>query len=115
MDDVKLKCVKIRGFRSIEESTVELRDVNVLIGPNGSGKSNFISALYLLQNILDKNLQRTVGKMGLPTLLYGGLKNTKEMEMEFFFNQNSYGFSLIPNDTGNLVFGREFYGWGNGR
>ncbi|AMH94612.1 SMC domain-containing protein [methanogenic archaeon ISO4-H5] len=45
MEDVKLRSVKIHGFKSIKDSTIELHDINILIGPNGSGKSNFISAL----------------------------------------------------------------------
>ncbi|WP_400257339.1 AAA family ATPase [Methanomethylophilus alvi] len=114
MEDVKLKRVKICGFKSIKESTIDLHNINILIGPNGSGKSNFISALYFLQNILDKKLQEVVGKAGLPSLLYGGVKTTKEIGMEFFFNQNSYGFKLVPNDAGNLVFSRECYGWNDG-
>ena len=111
MQDVRLKKVMIRGFRSIKDCTIDLGSINVLIGPNGSGKSNFISALFFLQNILDKNLQRAVGIAGLPSLLYGGMKKTKIIEMEFFFDNNSYGFQLVPNDSGNLVFSSEYYGW----
>lgn len=110
MHDVRLKKVTIRGYRSIKNCTVDLGSINILIGPNGSGKSNFISALFFLQNILDKNLQRSVGMTGLPSLLYGG-KTTKRIEMEFFFDSNSYGFQLVPNDSGSLVFSREYYGW----
>lgn len=111
MHDVRLKKVTIRGYRSIKNCTVDLGNINILIGPNGSGKSNFISALFFLQNILDKNLQRAVGMAGLPSLLYGGMKTTKSIEMEFSFDNNSYGFQLVPNDSSSLVFSREYYGW----
>ena len=111
MHDVRLKKVTIRGYRSIKDCTVDLGSINILIGPNGSGKSNFISALFFLQNILDKNLQRAVGMVGLPSLLYGGMKTTNSIEMEFSFDSNSYGFQLVPNDSGSLVFSREYYGW----
>ena len=115
MTDAKLKTVSIKGFRSIRESVVDLNDVNILIGPNGSGKSNFVSALYFLQNILDKNLQATVGRIGLPSLLYQGPKNTRSIKMEFSFGSNSYGFRLDANDEGKLVIADEFYGWDGGR
>ncbi len=115
MADTKLKRVSISGFRSIRGSVVNLRNINILIGPNGSGKSNFISALYFLQNILDKNLQSTVGRIGLPSLLYRGPKYTKNIEMEFSFGKNSYGFKLDANDEGRLIFADEYYGWGDGR
>lgn len=37
-----------------EPTTVELRNLNVLIGPNGSGKSNLIEVLSLLQSAPEK-------------------------------------------------------------
>ena len=115
MDEVKLNTIQISGFKSIRESTVELHDINILIGPNGSGKSNLISSLYFLQNILEKNLQGYVAKVGRSSLVYGGLRTTKKIDMQFFFNDNSYGFELVPNDEGDLVFRREYYGWGQGK
>lgn len=115
LTETMLKSVTVRGFKSMMDSTIQLRNINVLIGPNGSGKSNFISALYFLQKILDKNLQETVGKSGLPSLLYNGPKNTKKISMEFSFNSNSYGFELETNDEGRLIFSKEFYGWEGGR
>ena len=114
VEEIKLNRVKICGFKSIKDCSVDLHDINILIGPNGSGKSNFISALCLLQKVLDKNLQETVGKTGLPAMLYGGVKTTQDIEMEFSFNFNSYGFELTTNDAGNLVFRKEYYGWGEG-
>ncbi|MBO5600834.1 MAG: AAA family ATPase [Candidatus Methanomethylophilus sp.] len=110
-----LKKVTIQGFKSIKDSTVDLSTINVLIGPNGSGKSNFISALYFLQNILEKNLAETVSRIGLPALLYNGPKVTKKISMEFTFGNNSYGFELTPNENGGLIFADEYYGWGEGK
>jgi len=48
MPEAKLKEVKIRGFKSMKDVTVQLGDINVLIRPNRSGKSNFITALSFL-------------------------------------------------------------------
>lgn len=72
MHDVALKKVTIRGFKSIKDCTIDLGSINVFIGPNGSGKSNFISALFFLQNILDKNLQRSVGVVVCPLCCTAG-------------------------------------------
>ena len=58
----KLKNLKIRGFRSIKEMTLELRPLNVLIGANGAGKSNLIAFFklvledYSLGEIWEKNV-----------------------------------------------------------
>ncbi len=46
-----------------EPTTVELRNLNVLIGPNGSGKSNLIEVLGILQNA-PKDLVAALSKGG---------------------------------------------------
>jgi len=40
---LKLKHVRLEGFRSIKQGEVSLRALNILIGGNGAGKSNFVS------------------------------------------------------------------------
>lgn len=110
MDDSKLGSVTIRGFRSIKDSTVDLRDINILIGSNGSGKTNLISALILLQSILEGRLQEYVRRSGLQSLMYGGMRTTGRIEMEFSFGDCVYGFELVPNDEEKLVFRREYHG-----
>ena len=109
--DHKLNCVDIKGYKSIRECSIDLRDINILIGPNGSGKSNFISSLQLLQNIVKKNLQSTVARSGINSMMYKGLKNTVEIEMEFHFDNNSYGFVLEAGEDGRLSFKDEYFGW----
>ena len=42
-----LESISIKGFKSIRDVEVELRDINVLIGANGSGKSNFLEVFSL--------------------------------------------------------------------
>jgi predicted ATPase len=43
-----LTCLKIAGFKSHLDSTLQLADLTVLIGANASGKSNALEALELL-------------------------------------------------------------------
>ena len=111
-----LNKVRICGFKSIKDCVVDLNRINILIGPNGSGKSNFISALSLLQKISDGNLQETVGKTGVGSVLYNGPKTTREIQMEFSFEQMSYGFGLRLNESeSNLAFYNECYNKGDQR
>jgi predicted ATPase len=46
-----LKTFKIKGFKSLEDVSVELPKLAVLFGPNATGKSNFIDALQLLSRL----------------------------------------------------------------
>ncbi|MDQ2809127.1 MAG: AAA family ATPase [Chloroflexota bacterium] len=44
--------VHVQGFRSIQDVTVKLDDLTVLVGPNGSGKSVFLDTLSFLHDVL---------------------------------------------------------------
>lgn len=107
----QLSKISISGYRSIKNCSVEFGKINVLIGSNGAGKSNFISAFSLLQNVLARNLQVTVGQSGINSLFYNGRKITEEIVIEVFFGNNSYGFNLIPTDDNRIIFKREFFGY----
>jgi hypothetical protein len=60
----RLEKIRIKGFKSIKDLTVEIRSINVLIGDNGSGKSNFIGAFTLLQQITEGRLSAYVKTNG---------------------------------------------------
>lgn len=107
----QLSRIKLSGYKSIKKCDLKLSSINVLIGSNGAGKSNFISAFSLLQNILNKNLQLAVQQSGVNSLFYNGRKETEEITFEAYFNNNSYGFSLIPTDDNRIIFKNEFYGY----
>ncbi|MGL5258371.1 MAG: AAA family ATPase [Proteocatella sp.] len=108
----QLRKIRISGYKSIKKCNLDLNKINVLIGSNGAGKSNFISALSLLQKILNKELQITVAQSGVNSLFYNGRKETDEIYLEVYFNNNSYGFYLMPTDDNRIVFRKEFYGYG---
>lgn len=97
--------VQIKGFKSIAQADITLRELNVVIGANGSGKSNLIGAFRLLAKVLSHQLQAAVA--GDPDrLLHHGRKVTRLLQMDFAFDQNAYGFDLMPaQDT--LVFAAE--------
>lgn len=107
----QLSKICIKGFKSIKKCEIELNKINVLIGSNGAGKSNFISAFSLLQNVIRKNLQLYVSQSGINSLFFNGRKETEEIEIEVFFNNNSYGFILIPTNDNRLVFKEEYFGY----
>ena len=97
----------IKGFKSIKDCDLELKNINVLIGSNGAGKSNFISVFTLLQNVLEQNLSRYAFKKGVDALLHKGAKVTDSIEIEIFFSPNSYAFELEVTDYKILMFRKE--------
>jgi predicted ATPase len=63
--------VSIRRFKSVEELTLELGQVNVLVGPNGVGKSNILEAIGMsaaaLTHLDDASLLRKGLRLSHPT------------------------------------------------
>lgn len=92
----QLTRIRIAGFRSLRDLTLELRPVTVLIGPNGSGKSNLLSALRMIAMMRTGALRVFVGDQGAAsTLLHYGPSKTRELEVELDFataedKQNGY-------------------------
>ncbi len=112
MNKQQIKKVIIKGFKSIKDCELQLGNINLLIGSNGAGKSNFISVFKLLQNIIEKTLQRYVGVSGgANALLYNGRKHTEEIYVEFCFGDNSYDFTLVPTDENSLIFASEHFNY----
>ena len=69
-----LKELRLAGWKSIQDQTIELRPLNVLIGGNGSGKSNMVSFFRLLNAMVGKTpgLREFVGRSGGANALLHG-------------------------------------------
>lgn len=112
MNSQQIRRIKIKGFKSIKECDLMLSNINLLIGSNGTGKSNFISLFKMLQNIIEKTLQKYVGiSSGANALMFNGRKYTEKIEVEFFFGSNSYEFVLVPTDENSLIFESEHFNY----
>lgn len=104
----KLDNIKIAGFKSIGEQSIDLGRLNVMIGANGAGKSNLIGVFRLLNEIVNQNLQRSVGTAGgAEKLLHFGRKRTDKIVARLRFGRNAYLCELIPTAEDGLVFGAE--------
>jgi predicted ATPase len=80
--------IDISGYKSIQELSIELKPINILIGSNGVGKSNFISIFSLIKNMYNKNLQNFVQKKGgADSFLHFGKKNTNQIDIDFYFGE----------------------------
>ncbi|MBK8231243.1 MAG: AAA family ATPase [Candidatus Eisenbacteria bacterium] len=82
--------VRVAGFRSLRDVTVEFGPRTLLIGPNGSGKSNLLSVLQMVPLMRTQSLARFVGERGgASAILHYGASKTREIEIEITFNSGS--------------------------
>ena len=59
---MKLKQIRVDGYKNLINCVVNLGDFNVLVGPNNSGKSNLLEAIQILWPICfgDEKLRRRI-------------------------------------------------------
>ena len=103
--------IEIAGFKSIRDTKLDLKSLNVFIGPNGAGKSNFIGVFKLLHRIIEQKLAIYVGEQGgANSLLHFGRKHTPQITVKLQFDggSNSYGCVLAPNSEDGLFFQDEW-------
>lgn len=83
---MKIKKITIKGYKSIKNQTVEMRNLNVLIGSNGIGKTNFVSVFELLKALYRGGIMEYVLKNnGANKLLYMGAKSTERIDLNVDF------------------------------
>jgi predicted ATPase len=103
----RLRKIVIKGFKSIKECVLDLKNVNVLIGANGAGKSNFVSAFEMLQKVLSRELSFYALKKGIDPLLYNGKGVTDSIFAEFQFGSILYAFDLEWTEADTLFIREE--------
>jgi predicted ATPase len=98
--------IEIKGYKSIKETKVELRPINILIGSNGSGKSNFLSFFEFLNHMYDRKLQEYISlRGGEDKILYNGSKTTDQLSFRTEFKDGLYGYSAVlkRGDVGFVI------------
>jgi predicted ATPase len=108
----QLTKVRVEGFRSLKNVTLELSPITVLIGPNGVGKSNLLTVLRLVPLMRTQNLRYFVGQQGgASRLLHYGPEITRELGISLEFTESSerWGYSArLGYAAGDsLVFAQE--------
>jgi predicted ATPase len=97
----------IKGFKSIKECELDLKNINVLVGANGAGKSNFISIFEMLGRVLARELSFYVQRKGINPLLYNGKEVTDSIFVEFDYGALAYSFDLEWTEQDSLYFREE--------
>jgi predicted ATPase len=110
-----LKRIRVVGWKSIENQTVDLTPLTVVIGANGAGKSNLLS-LFKLLNAMFANtpgFRSYVGQSGFSdSLLHYGSAKTPAAELELTFETDAGETSYLARwasagGSGTLIFTEE--------
>ena len=91
-----IKRIRITDFKSIEDVTVELGDVTVLVGRSGTGKTNFVNALRFLRAHLS-DPQMSSSSVKWPEILPKGKQNpamTFEVQFDILGVDGSFEYRL---------------------
>ncbi|MDR0615282.1 MAG: AAA family ATPase [Synergistaceae bacterium] len=108
MNQNHLSRISIKGYKSIDDCDVQLKNLNILIGSNGAGKSAFIEFFNMINCMFDGCLQEYVASHGGPdAILRFGSGVTKQMELGLYFGKSRYHAALRPTEDGRLVFSEE--------
>jgi predicted ATPase len=104
----KIKGIKIRNFRSIEDAQLEVEPITLLYGQNASGKSSILYAPLVFRNIILNPNQIVDGFSNLMFCNFGGFEQVvynhrPELEIEFAITaKTDYG-----DLTYSVTFGKE--------
>jgi len=85
----KLKSLRLAGWKSIRDQSIDFGSITVLVGANGAGKSNVISFFRLLNDMFAKkpSFSAYIGTHGKASgFLHFGTKKTPVMECELKFH-----------------------------
>ncbi len=109
-----LKRVRVAGWKSIRDQSLELTPLTVVIGANGAGKSNLLSLFRLINALFAKtpSFQSYVGKSGYADrLLHYGSRRSPIAELELTFEtdggENRYYARWAAAAGGALIFTEE--------
>ncbi len=69
---MKIKQIRVDGYKNLINCELNLGDFNVLVGPNNSGKSNFLEAIQMIRLFcFGSDKTREIAFKGFPLRLYG--------------------------------------------
>jgi predicted ATPase len=113
MPDQMLKQIRIAGWKSIRDASLELGPVTVLIGANGSGKSNLVAFFRMLGRLVADEFQVHIAQCGgANAILHFGAKRTPAMKIDLVFQtpdgESLYEGRLAAAAGDTLIFAHEY-------
>src|SRR5438105_2298261 len=90
---MRIKQLKIEGFRSLKNVTWEPGDLNILIGPNGTGKSNLLRFIELMAVTARGDLGKYIQSLGgMGAIVWDG----QAKDISFSLACSSDSVSVVP-------------------
>ena len=88
--------LRVSGYRSVRDVTLELEPVNIIVGPNGSGKTNLYRAMYLLFAAARGRFARSiVDEGGMPSALWAGRRGSGPVRMTLGATIEEVEYTLV--------------------
>ena len=101
MGTMPLTEIRVAGYRSVRDLTVELGPINVLTGPNGCGKSNLYNSLLLIARSAQGQFARAMAEEGgVPSVFWAGpevVRYTRKKpprRVLLGFESDEYGYEI---------------------
>ena len=104
MSENFIESIRIKGFKSIFDAKVDLRNLNIIIGANGTGKSNFLSLFSFIEASVksSKSCQKYVEQNGIDSLFYKPFNESSQINISVSTKDNILDFNYVPNKS-NLI------------
>ncbi len=68
-----IRQLRVRGYKSLQDDTLTMRPLRILIGANAAGKSNVVDALRFLPEAVPSDVATALARRGgLPTVVFLG-------------------------------------------
>lgn len=106
----------VKGFKSVQNQTVSLGQMNVLIGTNGAGKSNFLEAIAMLSASAEggvnyQKLSSRGARLSSPEIFRSSFRNIdrkKHFELDVTMDKYCYNLKLHTNEESLSYFSEKF-------
>jgi predicted ATPase len=110
-----IRIARIRHYKSIEQASLTLGPINIIVGPNGSGKSNILDAIYFLHDCVSHDIDTAVTRRhGIDSLRQWSKTRPYDITLDLEF-ENEGGFGaykvVISSNRGNFRIKEEAGRW----
>ncbi len=102
--------ITIKGFKSIQDQTVSLGQMNVLIGTNGAGKSNFLEAIAMLSASAEggidyRKLSSRGARLSSHEIFRSAFRNVSRKKFfDLKVKMSNYEYDMKINSTENFSY-----------